>query len=119
MHEEYCVASHERLRIREREIDIGLSAYLQNGMGETLMFEWYASASKFVAGDPIGVVHGTMRSVEIYAPCDGTMLLATDDTAPLSGWLATIRIEGEQTLKSLMSLEAHADYAAQLQQAAR
>lgn len=114
MHEEFCVDSHERVRLRGGEVDIGLSAYLQNGMGETLMLEWYASASNFEAGDPIGVVHGTMRSVEIYAPCNGMMLSAADETVPLSDWLATIRIEDEQSLKPLMSLEAHADYATRL-----
>lgn len=114
MHEEFCVASHERVRIRGGEIDFGLSDYLLNGMGETLMLEWYASASRFEADDPIGVAHGTIRSVEIYAPCNGTMLCAADDTTPLSGWLATIRLDDESSLKPLMSLEAHTVHAAQL-----
>ncbi len=106
-------SDHEWVRtIGENVVQMGITQYAQEALGDIVYVSLPESAEQVAAGQVIGEVESTKSVSEIYAPVSGTVSARNDglDTQPDlvntdpygDGWMVELRLADADALKSVL-----------------
>lgn len=105
---------HEWIRLKEPGvIQVGITDYAQEAMGDIVFVELPQPGDSFAAGEVFSSLESVKAVSECYLPVGGTVAAVNEsllDTPELvnkepygDGWLVEIKIDDEQELDALMS----------------
>lgn len=111
-------ASHEWVRQLEGDvIEVGISDYAQESLGDVVYVELPEVGAEFAAGQECCAVESVKAASDIYAPLSGEIIAVNselDDEPELlnespyeKGWMFRIKVSDLSQLDSLLSGEAY------------
>ncbi|MBF0127711.1 MAG: glycine cleavage system protein GcvH [Magnetococcales bacterium] len=116
---------HEWVREQGDEVEVGITAFAANALGDVVFVELPKVGSRLVAGKPFGVVESVKSVSDLFTPVTGqvTAVNATLEESPelvneapyAGGWM--IRIQPDRSDEAIQLLSA-TDYQTLLQGAA-
>ncbi|MBF0341731.1 MAG: glycine cleavage system protein GcvH [Magnetococcales bacterium] len=112
---------HEWARDLGEELEVGITAYAANALGDVVFVELPKNGTPLVAGKPFGVVESVKSVSDLFAPVNGTVVAVNTalESAPeqvneapyAAGWMIRIRPDQPNATASLLSAD---DYRALL-----
>lgn len=109
--------SHEWVRVENGSIQVGISDYAQDALGDIVYVDLPELGAKVEAGEIVAEVESTKSVGEIYAPVAGTIAAvntALDETPELvnqdpygAGWLFEVEPSAELASDSMMDAAAY------------
>jgi glycine cleavage system H protein len=112
---------HEWLRVEGEHVDLGITQFAQNSLGEVVYVELPEVGDTFDAGDEIGTIESVKAVAEVYTPVAGEVVEINEDVLEdpelinddphKDGWLVKLRFSSAGELDSLMDAEKYAEYA--------
>ncbi len=103
---------HEWIRLDGDSVQIGITDFAQQELGDIVYVELPESGTEVKAGDTLGTIESVKAVSEIFAPVSGTVESANEalDEAPESinkaphgdGWYCTIKLADASELDELM-----------------
>ncbi|MFK7871525.1 MAG: hypothetical protein AB8B58_20100 [Roseobacter sp.] len=91
--------THERVRIDGEIVQVGLSSFAQQELGDLIHVQLPKIDSVARKGEHLGVVEGTLTAAEFNAPYDGIVVLVAMGLIRISDWLVTIERAPHATTK--------------------
>jgi glycine cleavage system H protein len=108
---------HEWLRSTGETLEIGITAFAADQLGDVVFVELPEAGSTIVAGEPFGVVESVKSVSDLFAPVTGTVteinetLLDAPELVNESsygeGWMIRVKPDNAQEIEGLLSA---ADY---------
>ncbi len=110
-------ADHMWVAVEGEAARIGISDYAQKQMEEVVFVEFLETGKKLVRGQIFGRVESVKSVSDLTAPVSGELLelnkAVSDSPAAVNedplgaGWLARVRLEKPEELKTLLSFDAY------------
>ena len=111
--------SHEWVReIGDGVVEVGISDFAQEALGDVVYVELPEVGQEFEAGDECCAIESVKAASDIYAPVGGEVVATNEDldTEPEllnespfgGGWMFRIKASDLDDLKSLLNAEAYA-----------
>lgn len=107
--------NHEWLRVTESYVEIGITDYAQEAMGEIVFIELPGKGEEVAKGGSFGAVESTKSVSDIYSPVSGEIievnqqLLESPETINKDpygdGWIIRLGISDRDELKDLLTCE--------------
>lgn len=101
----------------ETEIQVGITDYAQDALGDVVFIEYAQPGESFNAGDVVATIESVKAVSEIYAPVAGSLVQVNDATesdpsvvnsSPYDdGWLFTMKIDDSGALNDLLDSAAY------------
>jgi glycine cleavage system H protein len=98
-------------------VEIGISDYAQDQLGEIIFIELPELDTTFEKGDEFGVVESVKAASELYMPVGGVVVAVNveleDDPGKVNnqpftkGWMIRIKVSDANELKALMDVDAY------------
>lgn len=111
---------HEWARIKGDIVEIGITDFAQDALGEIVFVELPSEGDEITKGDSFGGVESTKAVSDLYAPVSGEIveinevLLDSPETInedPYgSGWIVKVKTHDIGELKDLMDPENYSDF---------
>lgn len=108
---------HEWARLEDGIVTVGITDFAQSELGDIVYFEQPEVGKTVSAGDTLAVVESVKSASDVYSPVSGEVvetnqgLLESPESANRdpygAGWIAKIRVEGEEPLAGLLSAEEY------------
>ena len=108
---------HEWIRPDGDSVQIGITDFAQQELGDIVYVELPESGTEVKAGDTLGTIESVKAVSEIFAPVSGTVESANEalDEAPESinkaphadGWYCTIKLADTSELDELMDAASY------------
>lgn len=108
---------HEWIRLDGDSVQIGITDFAQQELGDIVYVELPEAGTEVKAGDTLGTIESVKAVSEIFAPVSGTVESANEslDEAPESineaphgdGWYCTIKLANASELDDLMDAAAY------------
>ena len=108
---------HEWIRLDGDSVQIGITDFAQQELGDIVYVELPESGTEVKAGDTLGTIESVKAVSEIFAPVSGTVESANEalDEAPESinkaphgdGWYCTIKLADASELDKLMDAASY------------
>jgi len=108
---------HEWIRLDGDSVQIGITDFAQQELGDIVYVELPESGTEVKAGDTLGTIESVKAVSEIFAPVSGTVESANEalDEAPESinkaphgdGWYCTIKLADASELDELMDAASY------------
>ena len=109
----YYTKDHEWARVEGDRATIGITDYAQKELGDIVYVELPEVGRKVKAGEELCSIDSVKASSPVYAPLSGEVVEVNEklNDAPETinndpygeGWIAVIKIEDPEEIKSLMS----------------
>ncbi|MBF0455912.1 MAG: glycine cleavage system protein GcvH [Magnetococcales bacterium] len=109
---------HEWLRTLGETIEIGITAFAADQLGDVVFVELPEVGTLITAGTPFGVVESVKSVSDLFAPLSGTVTEVNEtlQEAPErvneacygEGWMIRIKPDADQDVKSLLSAQEYA-----------
>ncbi len=109
--------NHEWVRTRGDSVEIGITDYAQEALGEIVFIELPDEGDGAVKGDSFGAVESTKSVSDIYSPVSGEIVEVNDELSASpetinedpygNGWIVRIKMNDEDELKDLLSCERY------------
>ena len=103
---------HEWVRLDGGSVQIGITDFAQQELGDIVYVELPEAGTEVKAGDTLGTIESVKAVSEIYAPVSGTVRSVNEslDEAPESinkdphgdGWYCSIELADESELEQLL-----------------
>ncbi|MBF0382118.1 MAG: glycine cleavage system protein GcvH [Magnetococcales bacterium] len=104
---------HEWIRTLDGSVEIGITAFAADQLGDVVFVELPEVGAKITAGQPFGVVESVKSVSDLYAPINGTVSEINEgllDAPELvneasygEGWIIKVKPETPQELEGLLS----------------
>ncbi|MBF0444943.1 MAG: glycine cleavage system protein GcvH [Magnetococcales bacterium] len=104
---------HEWIRSLGDSVEIGITAFAADQLGDVVFVELPEVGAKITAGQPFGVVESVKSVSDLYAPINGTIseinegLLdapeLVNESSYKEGWIIRVSPDNAQDLESLLS----------------
>jgi glycine cleavage system H protein len=114
----YYTETHEWLRVKNGEAEVGLTSYAQEQLKDIVFVELPRIGKKIQARQPCGAVESVKAAYDIYAPVSGEVINVNKDMESQpelvnkdpygKGWMFRLKIEDKGHLKSLLNAQAYA-----------
>lgn len=114
---------HEWVHIRDTEVEVGITAFAAEQLGDVVFVELPEIGSAINAGQPFGVVESVKSVSDLFAPISGIVVAANTEleTAPElvndvpygNGWLIRVKPDDASDLDALLSAEEYQAFIAQ------
>ena len=111
---------HEWMRLGEGYVEIGITDFAQDALGEIVFVELPSEGDEVTIGDSFGGVESTKSVSDLYSPVSGEvieineMLLTSPETInedPYGeGWIIKVRPDDLDELDQLMNAEAYSEF---------
>ena len=111
---------HEWVRIDDDWVEIGITDYAQEALGEIVFVELPGEGDDITKADSFGGVESTKSVSDLYAPVSGEVLevnealLDSPETInedPYgSGWIIRVKLYDENELDDLLSAESYGNF---------
>ena len=111
---------HEWIRIEDEWVEIGITDYAQEALGEIVFVELPGEGDDVTKGNSFGGVESTKSVSDLYSPISGEVveinekLLDSPETInedPYgSGWIIRVRMQDENELDELMNAENYSNF---------
>lgn len=108
---------HEWIRLDGDSVQIGITDFAQQELGDIVYVELPEAGTEVKAGDTLGTIESVKAVSEIFAPVSGTVESANEslDEAPESinqaphgdGWYCTIKLANASELDDLMDAASY------------
>ena len=112
-------SEHEWIRVEDEWVEIGITDYAQEALGEIVFIELPGEGEEISKGDSFGGVESTKSVSDLFAPISGEVtevnevLLETPETInedPYGlGWIIRVKPYDLSELESLMNSESYAE----------
>ena len=112
-------SDHEWVRRNNGEVEVGITDYAQESLGDVTFVELPAVGDSFESGETFGVVESVKAASDLNMPLSGEVIAvndALDDTPERinedpyhSAWIIRIRPQNTEELNSLLSANAYAE----------
>lgn len=117
-------AEHEWVRLREggAEVEVGITHFAQEQLGDIVFVELPAVGSALVSGKSFGVVESVKTVSDLYAPLSGEVLEVNPELDPDGGgfkpelvnedpygggWMLRVRVSDPSGLEALLDPAAY------------
>ncbi|HHT9120630.1 MAG TPA: glycine cleavage system protein GcvH [Candidatus Hypogeohydataceae bacterium YC41] len=114
----YYTETHEWLRVKDGEVEVGITSYAQEQLRDVVFVELPRIGKKVKAKQPCAVIESVKAAFDIYAPLSGDILSINKELEgqpelinkdPYGrGWMFTIKIENSGELQNLLNAQAYA-----------
>ncbi len=112
---------HEWVRsVSEDVVEIGITDFAQDQLGDIVFIELPEIDSSFEAFDEVAVIESVKAAAELKTPVSGTILEINEDledepelvnSSPLEdGWFCQMQLSSPEELDDLLSEEEYSDY---------
>ena len=111
---------HEWIRVEDEWVEIGITDYAQEALGEIVFVELPGEGDDVTKGDSFGGVESTKSVSDLYSPVTGEVveinekLLDSPETInedPYgSGWIIRVKMQDEDELDELMNAESYSNF---------
>ena len=111
---------HEWIRVEDEWVEIGITDYAQEALGEIVFVELPGEGDDVTKGDSFGGVESTKSVSDLYSPITGEVveinekLLDSPETInedPYgSGWIIRVKMQDEDELDELMNAESYSNF---------
>ncbi len=108
---------HEWLRSDGESVEIGITAFAADQLGDVVFVELPEVGAKITSGQPFGVVESVKSVSDLYAPINGTVTEINEgllDAPELvneasygEGWIIKVSPDNAQELEGLLSADAY------------
>jgi glycine cleavage system H protein len=109
--------SHEWIHVEEDIATVGITAYAQKELGETVYIELPKLGKKIKAGEEIAILESTKAAADVYSPVSGEIIAINDalkenvnllNLSPeKEGWLFKILVSDLKELDTCLSREGY------------
>lgn len=109
---------HEWVRVHGSELEVGITAFAAQQLGDVVFVELPAVESRLVAGVPFGVVESVKSVSDLFAPVSGRVTAVNTNLenepeqineAPYTqGWILRVQPDDPRALQSLLSADEYA-----------
>lgn len=107
----------EWVREDDGRVDVGITDYAQDQLGDIVFVELPEVGSTFEKGDPFGVIESVKAVSDLFAPVSGTVVAINEDLEDnpevvnadcyLHGWLIALDDIGDDDLDGLLDAAAY------------
>ena len=111
---------HEWIRINDDWVEIGITDYAQEALGEIVFVELPGEGDEVTKGNSFGGVESTKSVSDLYSPITGEVveineiLLDSPETINAdpygSGWIIRVRMQDENELDDLLNAENYSNF---------
>ncbi|MGI9533323.1 MAG: glycine cleavage system protein GcvH [Thermodesulfobacteriota bacterium] len=111
---------HEWVRIDSDWVEIGITDYAQEALGEIVFVELPGEGDEITKGDSFGGVESTKSVSDLYSPVSGEVIEVNDalldspetinEDSYGSGWIIRVRLHDSNELDDLLSAESYANF---------
>jgi len=111
---------HEWIRIGDDWVEIGITDYAQEALGEIVFVELPGEGDEVTKGESFGGVESTKSVSDLYSPVTGEVveineaLLESPETInedPYgTGWIIRVRMQDENELDDLLNAENYSNF---------
>ncbi|MEO5339481.1 MAG: glycine cleavage system protein GcvH [Magnetococcus sp. MYC-9] len=108
---------HEWARSHGADVEVGITAFAAQQLGDIVFVELPAVGSRVTAGQPFGVVESVKSVSDLFAPLSGVVTATNNaltdaperlnDAPYAQGWLVHIRADDPGALQGLLSAEEY------------
>jgi glycine cleavage system H protein len=94
---------HEWARLFGDTLEVGITDYAQQQLGDVVYFDLLAVGTNVTAGTTFGTIESVKAISEMYAPCSGTIVAVNErlsehpedvNVRPHETWMVRIRLAG-------------------------
>jgi len=110
----------EWIREEEDRIDIGITDYAQEQLGDIVFVELPEVGAVLLKGDPFGVIESVKAVSDLFAPVSGTVVAVNEELEDhpelvnadcyQNGWLIAVEDAKTDDLDDLLSADAYLQY---------
>ena len=111
---------HEWARVGDDWVEIGVTDYAQDALGEIVFVELPGEGDDITIGDSFGGIESTKSVSDLYAPISGEILEINEvllDSPEIinedpygSGWIVRVKPYEESELDKLMNSESYSEF---------
>ena len=108
---------HEWVRSQGSELEVGITAYAAQQLGDVVFVELPQVGRAIVAGQPFGVVESVKSVSDLFAPVSGRVTAVNtalenapeqiNDAPYAAGWIIRVAPENPNALQALLSAEEY------------
>ena len=111
---------HEWARVSDDWVEIGVTDYAQDALGEIVFVELPGEGDDITIGDSFGGIESTKSVSDLYAPISGEIIEINEallDSPEIinedpygSGWIVRVKPYEESELDSLMNSQGYSNF---------
>ncbi|MBF0461547.1 MAG: glycine cleavage system protein GcvH [Magnetococcales bacterium] len=113
---------HEWARSHAAEVEVGITAFAAQQLGDVVFVELPQVGSTVVAGQPFGVVESVKSVSDLFAPVSGRVTAVNtalenapeqvNDAPYTQGWIIRVQPDAPNALQTLLSADEYAAWIA-------
>lgn len=113
---------HEWVRSQGSELEVGITAYAAQQLGDVVFVELPQVGHAVIAGQPFGVVESVKSVSDLFAPVSGRVTAVNtalenapeqiNDAPYAAGWIIRVAPENPNALQTLLSAEEYSAWIA-------
>ncbi|MBF0183790.1 MAG: glycine cleavage system protein GcvH [Magnetococcales bacterium] len=111
---------HEWARVQGAEIEVGITAYAAQQLGDVVFVELPQVGSRVTAGKPFGVVESVKSVSDLFAPLTGQVVAVNhvlesapeqvNDSPYNEGWMIRVQADDDKAVDALLTANEYADW---------